>query len=128
MSSVTDTPPQQAPTSTTAVPPASAYPKAYVVFDLEITDPQGYEAYRLAGQRSVKRYGGRVLSGEPAPRGVVEVLEGDWDTKRLVILEFPTVQVARDWYGSEEYQAAAAHRQATSTGRVLLVEGWKQRW
>lgn len=114
--------------STTEVPPASAFPKAYVVFDLEITDPDGYEAYRLAGQRSVKRYGGRVLSGEPAPRGIVETLEGDWDTRRLVIVEFPTVQVARDWYASEEYKKAIAHRQATSIGRVLLVEGWKKSW
>lgn len=103
-------------------------PKGYVVFDLDIADPEGYEAYRQKGQASVRRYGGRVLSGEPAPRGIVETLEGDWDTKRFVILEFPTVQTARDWYGSEEYQAAARHRQATSTGRVLLVEGWKKPW
>lgn len=103
-------------------------PKGYVVFDLEITDPDGYEAYRLQGQASVKRHGGRVLSGEPAPAGVVETLEGVWDTKRLVILEFPTIQAARDWYGSGEYQAAARYRQATSTGRVLLVEGWKKPW
>jgi len=115
-------------TTLTDVPPAYAFPKAYVVFDLDITDPEGYDVYRLEGQRSVKRYGGRVLSGEPAPKGIVEALEGDWDTKRLVIVEFPTVQIARDWYASDEYQKAAAHRQATSTGRVLLVEGWKQPW
>ncbi len=107
---------------------SSAFPKAYVVFDLQITDPEGYEAYRLAGQQTVKRYGGRVLSGEPAPRGIIEALEGDWDTKRLVIVEFPTIQIARDWYGSEEYQQAAGLRQAASTGRVLLVEGWTKSW
>jgi uncharacterized protein (DUF1330 family) len=49
-------------------------PKGYVVFDLEITDPAGYEAYRLDGQSSTRAFGGRVLSGEPAPRGVVEQL------------------------------------------------------
>ena len=103
-------------------------PKGYVVFDLEIRDPGGYEAYRLDGQASIRHFGGRVLSGEPAPRGVVEALEGDWPTKRLVIAEFPTIDVARAWFHSELYQAAARKRQAASTGRVLLVGGWNQPW
>lgn len=103
-------------------------PKGYVVFDLEIEDPTGYEAYRLDGQASIRRFGGRVLSGEPAPRGVVEALEGDWPTRRLVITEFDTVDIARSWYRSDLYQAAARKRQATSTGRVLLVGGWNRPW
>jgi len=69
-------------------------PKGYVVFDLEIHGRAGYEAYRLDGQASVRRFGGRVLSGEPAPQGVVESLEGGWATKRFVINEFPTVDTA----------------------------------
>jgi uncharacterized protein (DUF1330 family) len=103
-------------------------PKGYVVFDLDITDPKGYEDYRLDGQRSIRHWGGRVLSGEPAPTGVVESLEGEWDTKRLVIVEHTTLAVARGWYESAEYQAAARKRQATSNGRVLLVEGWNKPW
>jgi uncharacterized protein (DUF1330 family) len=55
------------------------------VFDLDIHDPDGYAAYRLDGQASIRRFGGRVLSGDPAPEGVVELLEGEWLTKRLVI-------------------------------------------
>jgi uncharacterized protein (DUF1330 family) len=107
---------------------AEFVPKAYVVFDLEILDEEAYEAYRLDGQASVRRWEGRVLTGEPAPRGVVESLEGSWPTKRLVVLEFPSIDVARDWYHSEEYQAAARKRQAASEGRVLLVEGWRAAW
>lgn len=103
-------------------------PKGYVVFDLEITDRAGYEDYRLAGQASVRRFGGRILSGEPAPDGVVECLEGEWDTRRLVIAEFDSVDVGRRWFTSPEYQRAAALRRATSTGRVLLVEGWRKPW
>lgn len=118
-----------APVSMTAPnEPQLIVPKGYVVFDLEITDPQGYEQYRLEGQATTRLWGGRVLSGEPAPRGVVEPLEGEWDTKRLVINEFPTVEIARGWFRSERYQAAARHRQATADGRVLLVEGWGQPW
>jgi uncharacterized protein (DUF1330 family) len=107
---------------------AAKVPKAYVVFDLEITDPEAYEQYRLHGQASVRRWGGRVLSGEPAPRGVVESLEGDWPTKRLVVVEFASVAVARAWYASPEYREATRMRQASTTGRVLLVEGWKGEW
>ena len=103
-------------------------PKGYVVFDLEITDPEGYEAYRLDGQATTRAFGGRVLSGEPAPRGIVEQLEGDWPTKRFVINEFPTVDIARAWFHSDAYQAAARKRQATSNGRVLLVGGWNRPW
>jgi uncharacterized protein (DUF1330 family) len=103
-------------------------PRGYVVFDLEIHDPAGYADYRLDGQASIRRFGGRVLSGDPAPEGIVESLEGDWPTKRLVITEFLTVDIARSWYHSDLYQAAAHKRQATSTGRVLLVGGWNRLW
>jgi uncharacterized protein (DUF1330 family) len=99
-------------------------PRGYVVFDLEIHDVEGYAAYRLDGQASIRRFGGRVLSGDPAPEGVVELLEGEWLTKRLVIAEFPTIDIARSWYYSDLYQAAARKRQATSRGRALLVGGW----
>ena len=85
--------------------PQAFVPKGYVVFDLEITDPEGYEAYRLDGQATTRAFGGRVLSGEPAPRGIVEQLEGDWPTKRFVINEFPTVEIARAWFHSDVYQA-----------------------
>lgn len=108
--------------------PSKFTPKGYVVFDLEIHDPEGYEEYRLDGQASIRRFGGQVLSGEPAPRGVVESLEGDWRTRRLVICEFPTVDIARAWFSSDVYQAAARKRQATSTGRVMLVGGWTRPW
>jgi uncharacterized protein (DUF1330 family) len=108
--------------------PGRPAPRGYVVFDLEIHDPKGYAAYRLDGQASIRRFGGRVLSGDPAPEGVVELLEGEWPTKRLVITEFPTIDIARAWYHSDLYQAAARSRQATSSGRVLLVGGWDQPW
>src|SRR3984885_517475 len=103
-------------------------PRGYVVFDLEIHAPAGYADYRLDGQASIRRFGGRVLSGDPAPAGIVEPLEGEWLTKRLGITEFPTIDIARAWYHSDLYQAAARKRQATSTGRVLLVGGWDRPW
>jgi uncharacterized protein (DUF1330 family) len=59
---------------------------------------------------------------------VVESLEGRWDTTRLVILEFDSLDIARRWYASPDYQHAAAARRAASTGRVVLVEGWAKPW
>lgn len=116
-----------APSPAAAESPCPA-PRGYVVFDLEIHDPDGYAAYRLEGQASIRRFGGRVLSGDPAPEGVVELLEGEWLTRRLVIAEFPTIDIARAWYHSDLYQAAARKRQATSSGSVLLVGGWDRPW
>lgn len=114
--------------ASSASEPGSPAPRGYVVFDLDIHDPAGYADYRLDGQASIRRFGGRVLSGDPAPEGIVELLEGEWATKRLVITEFPTIDVARAWYRSDLYQAAARKRQATSSGRVLLVGGWDRPW
>jgi len=124
----TDTHPAPATGPAPVASAAPIVPKGYVVFDLEIHDPEGYEAYRLHGQAATRAWAGRVLSGEPAPRGVVEALEGRWDTKRLVINEFPTVDIARAFFFSEQYREAAKLRQATSAGRVLLVEGWRKPW
>ena len=98
------------------------------MFDLDIHDAEGY-APTASTTASIRRFGGRVLSGDPAPEGTVESLEGEWlTTKRLVITEFPTVDIARAWYHSDLYQAAARKRQATSTGRVILVGGWDRPW
>src|SRR5260370_32255238 len=80
-------------------------PRGYVVFDLEIHDANGYAAYRLDGQDSIRRFGGRVLSGDPAPEGIVESLEGEWLTKRLGITEFPTVDLAPARHHSDLYHA-----------------------
>jgi uncharacterized protein (DUF1330 family) len=92
---------------------------AYVIADIEVTDPAGYETYRQGVPATIQRYGGRYL----ARGGTVEVVEGDWRPRRLVILEFPSLAEARRWYGSDEYRELKAIRQRCSRGRVLLAEG-----
>jgi hypothetical protein len=72
--------------------------------------------------------GTSVGPGLAAESGIFVPLEGNWATKRLVINEFPTVEIARAWYHSDQYQAAAQKRQETSVGRVLLVGGWNRPW
>ena len=92
---------------------------AYVIADIEITDPAGYDEYRRRVPATVAQYGGRYL----ARGGAVETLEGDWRPRRLVILEFPSLAQARRWYDSPEYREPRAIRQRCSEGHVILTEG-----
>jgi len=92
---------------------------AYVVADVTVTDPAGYEDYRRRVPATIEKYGGRFV----ARGGTIEVLEGDWTPSRLVIIEFPTAEEARAWWNSPEYSAARTIRQATSRGTLLILEG-----
>ena len=92
---------------------------AYVIAHVDVTRPDGYEEYKSLAAPSVTKYGGRYLVRGPAP----ERLEGDWDVKRLVLLEFPSVDDARQWWNSPEYAAAKAKRQGCATGDFVLLQG-----
>lgn len=92
---------------------------AYVIAHIDVTDPQNYEEYKKMSPTSIAHYGGRFLVRGPKP----EVLEGTWDPKRLVLLEFPSVERAREWWASAEYAPAKAKRQATSIGTLIILEG-----
>lgn len=92
---------------------------AYVIFDIHVDDADAYAPYREPAGAAVEQYGGRYL----ARGGASEVLEGDWDVDRLVILEFPSMDQARAWYESPEYQEVLPIRQGASRGRGVLLEG-----
>jgi uncharacterized protein (DUF1330 family) len=92
---------------------------AYVIATVEVKDPVRYEDYKTLVPPSIAAFGGRFV----ARGGKTDVLEGDWNPNRLVILEFPNAERARQWYDSPEYAAAKALRQATSTGSLVLIEG-----
>ena len=92
---------------------------AYYIADVDVHDPEEYEAYRRGVPGSLEPYGGRfVVRG-----GAFEVKEGDWTPTRLVMLEFPNVERARAWYESEEYAPLLELRKRVATSRVLVVEG-----
>ena len=92
---------------------------AYVINDMEITDPALFEEYRKLTPATVAQYGGRFL----VRGGRVEPLEGDWSPSRLVILEFPSMDQARAWVDSPEYAPAKRLRQLASKSNLILVEG-----
>jgi uncharacterized protein (DUF1330 family) len=92
---------------------------AYIIAEVEVTNPAGYEAYRPLAGASVAQYGGRfVVRG-----GNTELLEGSPDPARIVVIEFADMAAAKRWYNSPEYQEALKIRLANSRGRVMLVEG-----
>jgi uncharacterized protein (DUF1330 family) len=91
----------------------------YVVVDIDVTDPVGYEEYKKLAAPTVAAYGGRYL----VRGGAVEVLEGDWVPNRFVILEFESVARAKEWWGCQEYAAAKEVRHRTATTHMIVAEG-----
>ena len=92
---------------------------AYVIADIQVTDPTSYDQYRPLAGASVARFGGRFA----VRGGKVDLLEREPEPERIVVIEFPDADAARRWYRSEEYQKALKIRQSASRGRVFLVDG-----
>ena len=92
---------------------------AYIVVEVEVLDKERYENYKQMVPPSLAAYGGKFL----VRGGEVGTLEGTWSPKRLVILEFPSVERAKAWWGSTEYADAKALRQATARTQMIVVEG-----
>lgn len=92
---------------------------AYVVVEVEVNDPVRYEDYKKMVPPSFEPFGGRFL----VRGGETENLEGDWSPKRLVIVEFPSVEKAKAWWSSTEYAEAKALRQATAKTQMVVAQG-----
>lgn len=93
---------------------------AYVIAEVDVTNPEGYNSYTQVSPATISRYGGRFL----VRGGAVELLEGDWPKLRRVIIEFPSVEAARAWWDSPEYEKPKAMRRANSKSRLILLEGF----
>jgi uncharacterized protein (DUF1330 family) len=92
---------------------------AYVLAEVEVTNPEGYKEYTSHVPATIARYGGRFL----VRGGASEALEGDWPKVRRVIIEFPDLATAKRWWQSPEYEKPKAMRLANSKGRLILLEG-----
>ena len=92
---------------------------AYVIADVNVTDPKLYEDYKKLVPATVEKYGGRFA----VRGGKVDVKEGGWSPARLVVLEFPSMEQARKWYASPEYAPALALRLKAANAKLILVEG-----
>jgi uncharacterized protein (DUF1330 family) len=92
---------------------------AYVLIDLEILDPQGFQEYLKLAAPSVKQYGGKAIVGGAQS----QTLEGDWRPHLLSIGEFPSVDQALRWYHSEEYASAREQRLRVTNSKAIVVQG-----
>jgi len=92
---------------------------AYLIVELDITNPEGMAAYRDAVPATLAQYGGRFL----VRGGATELIEGGPEPKRIVVLEFADTAAIKRWYNSPEYQKILPGRLENSTGRAFIVEG-----
>ena len=92
---------------------------AYLISQIEVHDPKGYEEYRKIVGPSLVKYGGKFI----ARGGKIDVLEGSWSPKRVVICEFESLARAREWYESAEYKPAMDIRQKTADAQIIVVDG-----
>ena len=93
---------------------------AYFIVEVHVTNPEPYAAYRDLATASVARHGGRFL----VRGGAITPLEADWQPERFVVIEFPSVDAAKAFYFSDDYQEALKVRLANSIGKSFIVDGY----
>jgi len=92
---------------------------AYIIVEIDVVDPVGYEDYKKLAGATVEKYGGKYI----VRGGKTEVLEGDWKPKRIVMLEFESADRAREWLNCEEYREPRKMRHRTAKTNMILVQG-----
>lgn len=92
---------------------------AYVIVEIDVTDPARYEDYKAAASATIAQHGGKYL----VRGGRAELLEGEGAPRRIVVLEFPTLDQAKGWFHSSEYLPAKKIRQESARARMIVVEG-----
>lgn len=94
-------------------------PRGYVIAQVTVENPEAYDAYRKGVLATIEAFGGRFM----ARGGMAETLEGEEISKRVVIIEFPSYAVAKEWHGSDAYAPLLAMRQGAARSTLTLVEG-----
>ena len=92
---------------------------AYIIVDIKVNEPKEYDTYKKLTTGTLANFGGRFI----VRGGQSETLEGEWKPERVVVLEFPSIQKAKAWWGSPEYAQAKEIRQRTAVTKMILVEG-----
>ncbi len=92
---------------------------AYIIARVDVTDPEKYQGYKERTPAAVAKFGGRFI----VRGGDVITLEGPEETRRVIVIEFPSLDQAQAFYHSEDYQAAKKLRDGAAEGQFLAVEG-----
>lgn len=93
---------------------------AYVIAQVEVTNPDVFAQYGAQIPATIEQYGGRYL----VRGGQTEAIEGNWAPGRLVVLEFPSMDQLKKWYYSAEYKPLIALRQQSANTHLSFVEGY----
>ena len=93
--------------------------KGYLIAQIDVHDAETYAKYTAQTPGTVANFGGKFI----VRAGQWECLEGAEPGPRVVVIEFPSYEKAKEWYNSNEYQAIVGLRQAASTGSAFVVEG-----
>lgn len=91
----------------------------YVIAQIEVNDPEPYKEYVKQNTELVGKFGGKFL----VRGGEAEIMEGEFPLPRTIVLEFPSVEAAREWYNSPEYAGPKSIRQATADTNLMIVDG-----
>ena len=92
---------------------------AFVLAEVKVNDPEAYQKYIDQVPATIEAHGGRYL----ARGGEVEILDAHRSPERLVIVEFESMERAREWWNSEVYQGPKAIREAAAVSRIVLLDG-----
>jgi uncharacterized protein (DUF1330 family) len=92
---------------------------AYLISEVDVRDPAGFEAYRSIAARAIAQYGGRYL----VRGGAAVAVEGGPPPKNIIVAEFPSMEALREWYASPEYAEALKFRRTALDRRLIFVEG-----
>ncbi len=96
-------------------------PKGYVILTVNINDQDAFQGYVEKATGTIMAQGGSAAVVDDA----VEVIEGEWPWGRTVVLEFESVDKAREWYNSPEYQAIVGERHAAADANAVIVGGFE---
>ena len=94
-------------------------PAGYVIANARVTNPKQYAEYRKWSSAAFEAHNAEIC----VRGGQVEVLEGDWQPERVVVVKFPSMDAAKAFYNSPEYGKARAAREGAAIMRLVIVEG-----
>ena len=93
---------------------------AYMIAQIEISDPDEYQNYLAGFMPIFQRYGGELLA---TSKNETTVVEGEWAYPSTVIMKFPNVEKAQEWHHDPDYIKLAEHRHRSAKANLVLVEG-----
>ena len=94
--------------------------KGYLIVRINIKDAELFQQYPLLSSKAVEKFGGKYL----IRGGMFDVVEGKWLAERTTVVEFESLDKAKEFYNSLEYNEAKKVRQKSADTDFILIEGY----